>query len=98
MYRLHEPHTILLGRNGHDLAPEPVPEQFLKPAGSPRDPREGKPATVFRYDLMWEFVSAITEGRPATPSFYDGLNAQLVADAVLRSHRERRWIETANRA
>jgi predicted dehydrogenase len=95
VYRLHEPNTILLGRTGQDLAPQPVPAEFLKPSDSPRDPQEGKPATVFRYDLMWEFVSAITAGRPAVPSFYDGLNAQLVADAVLESHRERRWIEIA---
>mgnify|MGYP003581410055 CR=1 FL=1 len=43
---------------------------------------------------MWECVSAIVGGRDAVPSFYDGLNAQIVADAVLRSHAERRWIET----
>ena len=43
---------------------------------------------------MWEFVSAIVEGRDAVPSFYDGLNAQIVADAVLESHAERRWIDT----
>ena len=43
---------------------------------------------------MWEFISAITERRPAVPSFYDGLNAQLVADAVLESHARRRWVET----
>ncbi len=71
-----------------------MPAEFLKPAGSPRDPSEGEPATVFRYDLMWEFVSAIVERRDAVPSFYEGLNAQLVADAVLQSHAERRWIET----
>lgn len=93
VYRLHEPNTILLGRSGEDLAPQPVPEEFLKPAGSPRDPREGEPATVFRYDILWEFVSAIVERRDAAPSFRDGLNAQVVADAVLQSHRERRWIE-----
>ena len=39
--------------------------EFLKPEGSPRDPADGEPATVFRYDLVWEFVSAIVEGRPA---------------------------------
>jgi len=71
-----------------------VPDEFLKPAGSPRDPRQGKPATVFRYDLIWEFVSAIVEGRPAVPSFYDGLNAQIIADAVLESHEKRKWIDT----
>jgi predicted dehydrogenase len=94
VYRLHEPNVLLLGRTGHDLAPVAVPPEFLKPAGSPRDPSQGKPATVFRYDLMWEFVSAIVEGRPAVPSFLDGLNAQIVADAVLESHTHRTWVET----
>ncbi len=43
VYRLHEPNTILLGKTGHDLAPVPVPAEFLKPAGSPRDPAAGRP-------------------------------------------------------
>jgi predicted dehydrogenase len=94
VYRLHEPNTILLGKPGHDLAAVAVPREFLKPPGSPRDPSAGAPATVFRYDLMWELISAITGGRPAVPSFYDGLNAQIVADAVLKSHAERTWIDT----
>ncbi|HEY1598145.1 MAG TPA: Gfo/Idh/MocA family oxidoreductase [Pirellulales bacterium] len=93
VYRLHEPNVILRGSTGHDLSPVEVPEQFLKPAGSPRNPRDGKPATVFRYDLAWEFVSAIVEGRPAVPSFLDGLRAQRVADAVLKSYSERRWVD-----
>ncbi|MFI5455118.1 MAG: Gfo/Idh/MocA family protein [Isosphaerales bacterium] len=95
VYRLHEPNTILLGKTGQDLAAVPVPAEFLKPAGSPRDPGDGPPATVFRYDLMWEFISAIVERRPAVPSFHDGLNAQLVADAVLESHAKRTWIDTS---
>jgi predicted dehydrogenase len=94
VYRLHEPNTILLGKTGSDLAPVPVPLEFLKPAGSPRDPGAGVPATVFRYDLAWEFLSAIVERRGAVPSFLDGLNAQLVADAVLESYARRTWIET----
>ena len=93
VYRLHEPNVIMLGRTGDDIKPVSVPAELLKPAGSPRDPTAGPPATVFRYDLMWEFVSAIVEGRDAVPSFYDGLRAQVVADAVLQSHEERRWIE-----
>jgi predicted dehydrogenase len=93
VYRLHEPNSILLGRTGSDLAEVAVPAEFLKPANSPRDPSQGKPATVFRYDLVWEFVSAIVEGRDAVPSFYHGLTAQIVADAVLVSHEERRWVE-----
>jgi predicted dehydrogenase len=94
VYRLHEPNTILLGKTGQDLGPVAVPSEFLKPADSPRDPNAGPPATVFRYDLMWEFVSAIVDRRPAVPTFYDGLNAQIVADAVLDSHKQRTWIDT----
>lgn len=93
VYRLHEPNRILIGRTGSDLAPVEVPAEFLKPASSPRDPAVGVPATVFRYDLVWEFVSAIVEGREAVPSFLDGLRAQVVADAVLESHARKMWIE-----
>lgn len=93
VYQLHEPNTILRGKTGSDLAPVDVPDEFLKQPGSPRDPSDGEPATVFRYDLVWEFVSAIVDGRDAIPSFYDGLNAQIVADAALRSHAERVWVE-----
>jgi predicted dehydrogenase len=95
VYRLHEPNTIMVGSTGHDLAPVEVPTEYLKPATSPRDPSQGKPATVFRYDLMWEFISAIVERRAAVPSFYDGLSAQILADSVLESYRERRWIDVA---
>jgi predicted dehydrogenase len=95
VYRLHEPNVILLGKTGQDLAPVEVPSEFLKPADSPRDPAQGQPATVFRYDLTWEFVSAIVEGRDAVPSFADGLNAQNVADAVLESHARQAWVRIA---
>jgi predicted dehydrogenase len=95
VYRLHEPNTILLGKTGQDLAPVAVPAGFLKPAGSPRDPGERAPATAFRYDLMWEFISAIVDRRAAVPSFLDDLNAQIVADAVLQSYSKREWTNVA---
>ncbi|QDU94186.1 Gfo/Idh/MocA family protein [Lignipirellula cremea] len=93
VYRMHDPNNILIGKTGQDLASQPAPEEFLKPTNSPRDPSQGEPATVFRYDLMWEFVSAIVEKRQAIPSFYDGWRAQIVADSVLSSYNERRWID-----
>ena len=70
-----------------------VPAEFMKPANSPRNPADGKPSTVFRYDLVYELVSAIVEGRDATPGFDDGASAQAVADAVLQSFAERRWVD-----
>ena len=42
---------------------------------------------------MWEFVSAIVEKRPAVPNYLDGLQAQIVADTVLQSHRDRTWMD-----
>jgi predicted dehydrogenase len=96
VYRLHEPNVILLGKTGSDLAPVNVPAEYLKPKTSPRNPTDGKPATVFRYDLAWEFISAIVEKRRAIPSFVDGLNAQIVADSVLKSHETRSWVDIPN--
>ena len=81
VYRLHEPNKIWFGKTGDDLAPREVPAEFLKPDDSPRDPSQGEPATVFRYDLVWEFVSAITSGRDAMPSFKHGWHAQIIADS-----------------
>ncbi len=93
VYQLHQPNSILVGKTGQDLAPVEVPKEFLKPADSPRDPSVGEPATVFRYDLVWEFVSAIVEGRGAMPDFYHGLQAQRVADAAIESYAGRKWVE-----
>lgn len=92
-YQLTDPNNIILARNGRDLEKLPVPEEFLKAPGSPRDPAQGKPSTVFRYDLVYELTSAIIEGRDAVPGFHDGALAQAVADSVLVSFDERRWVD-----
>src|SRR5260370_29806208 len=92
VYQLKEPNTILVGKQGESLQKVEVPTAFLKPASSPRNPKEGVPSTVFRYDLAWEFVSAIVEKRDAIPSFDHGASAQAVADAVLESFDKRTWI------
>lgn len=93
VYQLHTPNTILLGSTGRDLETVDVPEKFLTAPGTPRDPASGEPSTVFRYDVVWEFISAITEGRDAVPSYVDGLRAQRIADAVLESHKKRAWVD-----
>lgn len=93
VYRLHAPHEILFGRRGEPYTPLPVPEAFLKRPGSPRDPQEGDPVQAFRYDQAWEFISAIREQRECVPSFYHGMRAQAVADAVLEAAASRRWVE-----
>ncbi len=93
IYRLKEAHTLLLGKPGGDLQEVAVPDEFLKPEGSPRDPQAAPPAVGFRQDLVWEFVSAIREGRDAEPSFHDGWQAQRVADAAIQSDLSGSWVE-----
>lgn len=93
VYQLVDPNHILIGRHGESLHKEPVPRDFLVIPGSPRNPDEGVPSTVFRYDLVYEFVSAITEGREAVPGFDHGARAQAIADAVLESYGQKRWVD-----
>ena len=97
IYQLHDPHQILLGGRREAYEPRPVPDSFLKTSGSPRDPAEGDPVATFRYDQAWEFVSAIREQRDAVPSFFDGMRAQMVAEAILQADRERRWVDIDDR-
>lgn len=92
VYRLQEPNVILVGKHGESMSPMPVPDEYLVIPGSPRKPHEGVPSTVFRYDLVYELVSAIVEDRPAVPGFDHGAQAQAVADAVLESNEHQRWV------
>jgi predicted dehydrogenase len=92
-YRLHAPHEILFARRGEPYQSMPVPQEFLTRPGSPRNPNEGDPNQVFRFDQAWEFVSALREGRDAKPSFYEGMRAQAVADSILIAAAERRWVD-----
>ncbi len=78
---------------GPGLEPITIPESFWKVPGSPRDPRQGDPLITFRYDQAFEFIDAILNQRPCSPSFKDGLAAQQVTDAALLSAQEKRWIE-----
>jgi predicted dehydrogenase len=41
------------------------------------------------------FIDAILDDRQVTPSFYDGLKAQEVVDAAMRSHQEGCWVSIA---
>jgi len=93
VYRLHLPHEILFAPVRQPYQTRPLPPEFLKRPGSPRDPGEGDPVRTFRYDQAWEFVSAIREGRDCVPSFYHGMRAQALADTILQAARERRWLD-----
>lgn len=93
VYRLHAPHEILFAPRGEPYRARAVPEEFLKRPGAPRDPAVGDPVVTFRYDQAWEFVSAIRAGRDCMPSFWHGMRAQAVADAILEAAATRRWVD-----
>ncbi|MEE3257798.1 MAG: Gfo/Idh/MocA family oxidoreductase [Candidatus Latescibacterota bacterium] len=93
VYQLHNPHEILFAPRGEPYQSQPVPEEFLKRPGAPRDPSVGDPVVTFRYDQAWEFVSAIRAARDCVPSFYHGMRAQAVADSILEAAATRRWVD-----
>jgi predicted dehydrogenase len=70
-----------------------VPKEFLVYPGSPRDPSVGDAVMTFRYDQSYEFIAAIRENRPCSPSLWDGVRVQAVMDAILESAAQRCWID-----
>ena len=98
IYYLEHPNELQVGKpGGARLETIPVPEEFLKVPGSPRNPHEGDPLQVFRFDQNFEFIQAIREGRPCQPSFEDGMRAQALIDAVVLSDTTAGWVEVSYR-
>lgn len=94
VYQLERPQEIQMGKRGESgLRTVPVPAEFLKTPGSPRDPKAGDPAIAFRYDQDVEFIQAIRDQRPCVPSFRDGALTQGVMDAAVLSANEKRWVD-----
>jgi predicted dehydrogenase len=94
VFQLERPLELQIGkRGGNSLHTVPLPEEFLKWPGSPRDPRQGDPLVTFRYDQDVEFIDAILNRRPCVPSFLAGAQAQAVMDAALVSVTEKRWVD-----
>ena len=86
-------YRIWLKPLGPGLETLEIPREDWAWPGSPRDPRQGDPLVAFRYDPAWEFLDAIRQQRPCVPSFWDGVKAQEVMDAALRSAESRQWVE-----
>ncbi len=86
--------TLQWGKaGGPGLETITIPREFFTWPGSPRDPGAGDPLITFRYDQAFEFIDAIRSGRPCTPSFHDGVQAQVVMEAAVRSAEIRAWVE-----
>jgi predicted dehydrogenase len=94
LFQLERPLELQISKRGESaLRTVPVPKEFLRWPGSPRDPGVGDPLITFRYDQDVEFFRAIVEQRPCVPSFIDGASAQAVMDAALLSAKEKRWVD-----
>lgn len=94
LFQLEHPLELQISQRGEtSLRTVPVPKEFLKWPGSPRDPAIGDPLITFRYDQDVEFIRAIREERPCVPSFDDGARAQAVMDAALLSAAQKRWVD-----
>jgi predicted dehydrogenase len=94
VYSTQKPIELQIGKKGDaDLHRVDVPREFLVYPKSPRDPGAGDPLVTFRYDQTAEFIDAIANRRPASPSFADGARAQAVMDAALESSAERKWVD-----
>jgi predicted dehydrogenase len=98
-YDTQRPHEVLIAKKeGKTFVRTDIPKEFLVWPGSPRDPKQGDPLFVFRYDQNFEFIDAIRNQRRCFASFFDGALVQGVIDAALESERERKWVDVSNLA
>jgi predicted dehydrogenase len=94
IYTLTKPNELQVGKKGGSgLETRPVPEEFLKIPGSPRDVHTGDPVIAFRWDQDFEFIDAILNNRPAVPGFAEGARCQAVMTAALESNEKSQWVE-----
>jgi predicted dehydrogenase len=88
IYDLATPLVVLGGRTGGRLETMPVPASFTRWEGASIE-ATADPQMAFRWIQDAEFVAAIREGRPAMPSFHDGVRVQAVMEAIHRSAESR---------
>ena len=93
VYTTQKPLELRIGKPGaKDLETAKVPKEFLVYPGSPRDPNAGDPVATFRYDQDFEFIDAIRNKRPCSPSLLDGARAQAVMDSAVQASASREWV------
>jgi predicted dehydrogenase len=94
VYSTQKPLELQIGHRGDaDLHCINIPAEFHVYPGSPRDPAQGDPLVTFRYDQSFEFIDAISNKRPCSPSLREGAMAQAVMDAALQSHAAEKWVK-----
>jgi len=84
IYDLSTPEIVLGGKRGGRLEPLTVPAEFTRWEGATLEAGVD-PQVAFRWIQDAEFVAAIRESRPASPSFHDGARVQAVMQAIHQS-------------
>jgi len=84
IYDLSAPEVIVGGRRGGRLETMQVPAAFTRWEGAALEPGVD-PQMAFRWIQDAEFVEAIRDGRPAVPSFHEGVRVQAVMQAIHES-------------
>ena len=72
-----------------EFQPITLPESALPPGTTLHTPW---PELYYR-NLVRHFVDEILDDTPAECTFYDGAKSQEAVNAIVQSHRERRWVE-----
>lgn len=85
----------LFGAQGAGSHVEPLPIPGRLTQGLNLSDPEGVPGEFLFSNLTRRFVEAIRTGGQPVPSFRDGLEAQKVAEAVLKSVAEQKWVSVA---
>ena len=94
VFQLANPNQFQIARKGQaGLETVDVPREFLTWPGSSRDPSQGDPGIVFRWDQDFEFIDAIQNQRECDPSFLQGARAQTVMDLALKAAAEKTWFD-----
>jgi len=94
VYSTQRPLELLIGKpNDPDVHKVEVPREFRVIKGSPRNPNQGDPLATFRYDQDFEFIDAIRNNRPCSPSLLDGARVQAVIDAAVKSAESKAWVD-----
>ncbi len=74
--------------------PEEIQSSIPRKVQTEEDREAARQAFLFAYpSLVRAFIDSILQDTPASPSFAEGHAVQKVMDAILTSHRERRWVE-----
>ena len=80
-------------RDETQIRPLPVPEEWWGEVDRTKPYTDRIPELFAGQPIgARRFIDAIVEGRPAEPTFFEGMQSQAVIDAAIEAHGSRRWV------